>query len=220
MRFASAHAAPGLDTAQVTLQCTHTHRSCQCPPFRVCVVVLRLETVLLSVWGAVGHEAGELLRQRQTALAALPVCCCEVVRCGRLLVYPRVFVRLAIAHSRSFRGQLRRGYVGIARGIQPPPPPQPRYDVVIFTASKQDYADRVIDKIDTMGIVKQRFYREACRQFPVRVFLSNLCLCFCAAAQNLTSYLPKTDNGCAVGCACVRACVRACSSVCRDRVNP
>ena len=39
------------------------------------------------------------------------------------------------------------------------------YDVVIFTASMRDYADRVIDKIDLMGVVQQRYYRESCKNF-------------------------------------------------------
>lgn len=39
------------------------------------------------------------------------------------------------------------------------------YDVVIFTASMRDYADRVIDKIDLMGVVQHRYYRESCKNF-------------------------------------------------------
>ena len=36
------------------------------------------------------------------------------------------------------------------------------YEVVIFTASKKEYANLVIDKLDTKGVVSQRLYREHC----------------------------------------------------------
>lgn len=36
------------------------------------------------------------------------------------------------------------------------------FEVVIFTASMQRYADPVIDKIDPKGVVSQRLYREHC----------------------------------------------------------
>jgi len=37
-----------------------------------------------------------------------------------------------------------------------------RYDLVIFTASVQNYADTVIDYIDPNGWIKQRYYRSNC----------------------------------------------------------
>ncbi len=36
------------------------------------------------------------------------------------------------------------------------------FEVIIFTASMQRYADPVIDKIDPKGVVSQRLYREHC----------------------------------------------------------
>jgi Dullard-like phosphatase family protein len=36
------------------------------------------------------------------------------------------------------------------------------YDVVIFTASMRQYADPLIDQLDTKGIVKGRLFRESC----------------------------------------------------------
>lgn len=40
------------------------------------------------------------------------------------------------------------------------------FEVVIFTASMQRYADPVIDKIDPKGVVSQRLYREHCTLLP------------------------------------------------------
>ena len=33
------------------------------------------------------------------------------------------------------------------------------FEIVIFTASMQDYADWILDKIDTKGYIKSRLYR-------------------------------------------------------------
>ena len=38
----------------------------------------------------------------------------------------------------------------------------PHYEIVIFTASGQEYADRVIDRIDTHKLVRHRLYKESC----------------------------------------------------------
>ena len=38
----------------------------------------------------------------------------------------------------------------------------PFYEIVIFTASSQEYADAVIDRIDPFGMVKHRLYKESC----------------------------------------------------------
>jgi len=36
------------------------------------------------------------------------------------------------------------------------------YDVIIFTASMRQYADPLIDQLDTKGLVKERLFRESC----------------------------------------------------------
>ena len=38
----------------------------------------------------------------------------------------------------------------------------PFYEIVIFTASDKEYADFVIDRLDTNGLVKYRLYKESC----------------------------------------------------------
>lgn len=38
----------------------------------------------------------------------------------------------------------------------------PHYEIVIFTASNQQYADRVIDQIDPHKFVRHRLYKESC----------------------------------------------------------
>lgn len=39
------------------------------------------------------------------------------------------------------------------------------FDIVIFTAGLQSYADPVIDKIDTNKVCKRRFFRDSCIYF-------------------------------------------------------
>ena len=39
------------------------------------------------------------------------------------------------------------------------------YEIVVFTASSQPYADTVIDYIDPGHVVKYRLYRESCTDF-------------------------------------------------------
>jgi len=36
------------------------------------------------------------------------------------------------------------------------------FELVIFTASVQEYADKVINYIDPKGLIKRRFYRNSC----------------------------------------------------------
>lgn len=38
----------------------------------------------------------------------------------------------------------------------------PLYDIYIFTASIDGYANPIVDRIDTQKVIKQRFYRESC----------------------------------------------------------
>lgn len=38
------------------------------------------------------------------------------------------------------------------------------YNIAIFTASKRLYADPVVDRIDTKGVVRQRYYRQSCTE--------------------------------------------------------
>ena len=48
------------------------------------------------------------------------------------------------------------------------------YRIVIFTASRNRYADKVIDRIDTGGDVSTRFYRQDCTRSASRGFGKNL----------------------------------------------
>ena len=38
------------------------------------------------------------------------------------------------------------------------------YDIVIFTASQQSYADSILDELDIEGIIKHRLYRQHCQK--------------------------------------------------------
>lgn len=40
------------------------------------------------------------------------------------------------------------------------------YTISIFTASLQEYADAIIDKIDVNKVISKRFYRESCIKHP------------------------------------------------------
>ena len=42
------------------------------------------------------------------------------------------------------------------------------FEIVIFTAAMQDYADWIIDGIDHKGNVKHRLYRQHCQRFEAR----------------------------------------------------
>jgi CTD small phosphatase-like protein 2 len=36
------------------------------------------------------------------------------------------------------------------------------YELVIYTASQKNYADKIIDYFDTNKVIRYRFYRESC----------------------------------------------------------
>jgi len=86
----------------------------------------------------------------------------------------RFFVNLR-PHVRHFLRTASQWYVNGGVGSQvsalvvslylltPMIPFRVRYDVVIFTASVRDYADKVVDRVDSMGVVSARFYRDSCR---------------------------------------------------------
>ncbi len=48
------------------------------------------------------------------------------------------------------------------------------YDVYVFTASKKEYADCVLDYIDPQHIIKKCFYREDCIGIKDKVFIKDL----------------------------------------------
>ena len=48
------------------------------------------------------------------------------------------------------------------------------YEIVVFTASRKKYADKVIDRIDRFGAVSRRFYRDSCTQLHSNKFAKNL----------------------------------------------
>ena len=48
------------------------------------------------------------------------------------------------------------------------------FEVVVFTASMQAYADPVIDCLDTEAIVSRRFYRDSCREDGKGAYVKDL----------------------------------------------
>ena len=49
----------------------------------------------------------------------------------------------------------------------------PFFEIIVFTAASQNYADHVLDHIDPDHIIKYRLYRESCTQFN-GVFVKDL----------------------------------------------
>jgi len=50
----------------------------------------------------------------------------------------------------------------------------PIYEIIIFTASQREYADKVIDIIDPQNLIKKRLYREHCIRTPEGVHIKDL----------------------------------------------
>lgn len=54
------------------------------------------------------------------------------------------------------------------------------YDIYIFTASIKDYADPIIDYLDTKKVIKQKYFRDSCTFYngkickDLRIFGENL----------------------------------------------
>jgi len=48
------------------------------------------------------------------------------------------------------------------------------FDIIIFTASTQAYADPILDHIDPDRVVKCRLYRESCSLIKNQIFVKDL----------------------------------------------
>jgi carboxy-terminal domain RNA polymerase II polypeptide A small phosphatase len=78
-----------------------------------------------------------------------------------------------------------------------------RYEVVIYTASLNKYADPLLDKLDKHGVIRHRLFRESCTQYQGN-YVKNLNLLgrdlrTCIIVDNSPlSYLFHPEN--AVGC--------------------
>jgi len=44
-----------------------------------------------------------------------------------------------------------------------------RYEVIVYTASLNKYADPLLDKLDTGRVIRHRLFRESCTQYQVSV---------------------------------------------------
>lgn len=74
------------------------------------------------------------------------------------------------------------------------------FDVIIFTASTQAYADPIIDHIDPQGVVQHRLYRESCSFVKNQIFVKDLRV-FGRKLSNIVlvdnapySYMMQLDN--------------------------
>lgn len=76
---------------------------------------------------------------------------------------------------RSFQGRIGYGFVEVrpyAKEILKNL--SKHFDVFIFTASTQAYADPIIDHLDPNGVVQHRLYRESCSLIRNQVFVKDL----------------------------------------------
>lgn len=75
------------------------------------------------------------------------------------------------------------------------------FDIIIFTASTQAYADPIIDHIDPDRVVQHRLYRESCSFVKNQVFVKDLrvvgrSLSRVVLVDNAPySYMMQLDNG-------------------------
>lgn len=74
------------------------------------------------------------------------------------------------------------------------------FDVIIFTASTQAYADQIIDHIDPQRVVQHRLYRESCSFVKSQIFVKDLRV-FGRKLSNIVlvdnapySYMMQLDN--------------------------
>jgi len=59
------------------------------------------------------------------------------------------------------------------------------YELVIWTAATQDYADWVLDKIDTEGLISHRLYRQHVSSLPDHGYIKDLHLMGRSLAKTL-----------------------------------
>ena len=48
------------------------------------------------------------------------------------------------------------------------------FDIMVFTASSQSYADPILDHIDPHNVIQKRFYREHCTLIKNQVYVKDL----------------------------------------------
>ena len=76
---------------------------------------------------------------------------------------------------RSFQGRIGYGYVNVrphAKEILVRL--SKHFDIIIFTASSQAYADPILDHIDPEKVIQHRLYREHCTLVKNQVFVKDL----------------------------------------------
>lgn len=66
------------------------------------------------------------------------------------------------------------------------------FNVVVFTASLQQYADPLIDHLDHNNVISRRFYRQHCTQLPNGKFSKNLSF----VQQDLSSVILLDNSSC------------------------
>lgn len=76
---------------------------------------------------------------------------------------------------RSFQGRMNHGYVNIrphAKEILKNL--SEHFDVIVFTAGNQCYADPILDHLDPTGCILHRLYRESCTLVSNQLFVKDL----------------------------------------------
>ena len=74
------------------------------------------------------------------------------------------------------------------------------YEIIVFTASEKDYADAVLNELDSQGLIRHRLYREHCLKIGKSMFTKDLRIINRDQSQMLlvdnsaASFLCQPDN--------------------------
>lgn len=48
------------------------------------------------------------------------------------------------------------------------------YEIIVFTASEKDYADSILNELDSQGLIRHRLYRDHCLKIDKKMYSKDL----------------------------------------------